>query len=293
MRIRLSKIMTYRILFTLVCVHSISFTTLAAAEDQELKPQWLLPDQVLYQDDFSQPSKIATSKKQTELPWIVNQGTRWEVVDGVLRGRASSAEYQAEHETHQGVHPRIVLQATPVKYVLRFSMRLVDGMPFEPGKRKSVTPFIEIGHHICRVTPDVNGLTLLADGDTTQLAVDKDYKLIPGKWETVMIERRDTEVLVQFANGPVFHGDHPSYDSESHAVMLAGLEAGVMEVDNVTLWSVKESVQPLWEAFRSQLPPQQNIVLRPKTPGFLAKEAKAAAKKAAEKSEPKSKTGAK
>jgi hypothetical protein len=271
--------MSYRILFTLVCAHSIAFTTLAAAEDPKLKPQWLIPDKVLYQDDFSKPSEIATSKKQTELPWVINQGTRWEVVDGVLRGRASSAEYQAEHETHQGVHPRIVLQATPEKYVLQFSMRLVDGIPFDSVKRKSVAPFIEIGHHICRVSPDVNGVTLLADGDTTQLAVDKEFKLTTGKWETVMIERRDTGVLVQFANGPVFHGNHASYASESHAVMLAGLEAGVMEVDNVTLWSIKEGAQPQWEAFRSKLPPQQNLVLRPKTPGRLAAEAKEAAKK--------------
>jgi hypothetical protein len=282
--------MSSRLLLTLAFAHTLAATTIALAADQPLKPQWLMPDQVLYQDDFSKPSEIATTKQQAELPWIVNQGTRWEVVEGVLRGRASSAEFQAAHETHQGLHPRIVLQATPEKYVLQFSMRLVDGIPFEAGKRKSVAPFIEIGHHICRVTPDVNGATLLADGDTTQLAVDKDFKLIPGKWETVMIERRDSEVLVQFANGPVFHGKHPSYASESHAVMLAGLEAGVMEIDNVTLSSVKEGVQPQWEAFLAKLPPQQNIVLRPKTPGFLAKEAKAAKQKAAEKTQAKSKT---
>ena len=285
--------MSSRILLTLACFHFLAFTTMVLADDQPLKPQWLMPDQVLYQDDFSKPSEIATTKKQAELPWIVNQGTRWEVVEGVLRGRASSAEFQAANKTHQGVHPRIVLHATPEKYVLQFSMRLVDGIPFETGKRRSVAPFIEIGHHICRVCPDVNGFTLLADGDTTQLAVDKDFKLIPGKWVTVMIERRDTEVLVQFANGPVFHGNHASYASESHAVMLAGLEAGVMEIDSVTLSSVKEGVQPQWEAYLAKLPPQQNIVLRPKTPGFLAKEAKAAAKKPAGKSEPKSKTDAK
>ena len=274
--------MSFKILATLACSHSIAFSTMALASDQTLKPQWLMPDQVLYRDDFSKPSEIATGKKQTELPWIVNQGTRWEVVEGVLRGRESSAEFQAANKTHQGVHPRIVLEATPEKYVLQFSMRIVDGIPFDPAKRKSVAPFIEIGHHICRVWPDVNGLTLLADGDTTQLAVDKDFKLVPGKWETVMIERRDTGVLVQFANGPVFHGNHPSYASDSHKVMLAGLEAGVMEIDNVTLWSVKDGVQAKWEAFRAKLPPQQNIVLRPKTPGFLAKEKKAAEKKAAD-----------
>jgi hypothetical protein len=109
-----------------------------------------------------------------------------------------------------------------------------------------------------------------------------DFNLVPSKWETVMIERRDTGVLVQFANGPVFHGVHPSYASELHKVMLGGLEAGVMEIDNITLWAVKDGVQPEWEAFRAKLPPQQNIVLRPKTRGFLAKEKKAAEKKAAD-----------
>jgi hypothetical protein len=89
-----------------------------------------------------------------------------------------------------------------------------------------------------------------------------DFNLVPSKWETVMIERRDTGVLVQFANGPVFHGVHPSYASELHKVMLGGLEAGVMEIDNITLWAVKDGVQPEWEAFRAKLPPQQNIVLR-------------------------------
>jgi hypothetical protein len=242
----------------------------------DLAPKWLVPDQVLYTDDFSKPRPVAINRQNPTEPWMINQGTRWEMVDGVLRGRASSAEFQAKHETHKGLHPRVVLQTTPEKYVLRFSMRLIDGIPFEAGKRRSIAPFIEIGHHVCRVTWDVNGATLLADGDTTQLANDKDFKLIPGKWETVLIERRDDEVLVQFADGPVFHGKHASYVTDPHAVMLGGLEAGTMEIDNVTLWSVKDGTQPEWPAFAAKLPPQQNLVLRPKTPGRLAAEKKAA-----------------
>lgn len=242
----------------------------------DLAPKWLVPDQVLYTDDFSKPRPVAINRQNPTEPWMINQGTRWEMVDGVLRGRASSAEFQAKHETHKGLHPRVVLQTTPEKYVLRLSMRLIDGIPFEAGKRRSIAPFIEIGHHVCRVTWDVNGATLLADGDTTQLANDKDFKLIPGKWETVLIERRDDEVLVQFADGPVFHGKHASYVTDPHAVMLGGLEAGTMEIDNVTLWSVKDGTQPEWTTFAAKLPPQQNLVLRPKTPGRIAPEKKAA-----------------
>ncbi|MFM2169170.1 MAG: hypothetical protein RIS79_3541 [Verrucomicrobiota bacterium] len=244
----------------------------------DLSPQWLVFDQILFADDFSQArGEIKLDRKNApDAPWQPNQGTRWEVVDGVLRGRASSPEFQAAREHHKGIHPRIVLSKTPEKYVLRFSMRLIDGIPFEAGKRRSIAPFIEIGHHVCRVTWDVNGATLLADGDTTQLANEKDFKLVPGKWETVLIERRDDEVLVQFADGPVFHGKHVSYVTDPHAVMLGGLEAGTMEIDNVTLWSVKDGTQPEWATFAAKLPPQQNLVLRPKTPGRLAAEKKAA-----------------
>lgn len=252
------------------------FALTASAADSS--PKWLNPDQVLFADDFSRlRGEIKLDRKNApDAPWQPNQGTRWEVIDGVLSGRASSPEFQATHATHKGIHPRIVLSKTPEQYVLRFSMRLIDGIPFEAGKRRSVAPFIEIGHHVCRVTWDVNGATLLADGDTTQLAVDKDFKLVPGKWETVLIERRDDEVLVQFAGGPVFHGKHASYVTDPHAVMLGGLEAGTMEIDNVTLWSVKGGTQPGWVAFLAKLPAQQDLVLRPKTPGRLAAEKKAA-----------------
>ena len=87
-------------------------------------------------------------------------------------------------------------------------------------------------------------------------------------------------MLVQFADGPVFHGKHPSYVTDPHFVMLAGLEAGSMEIDNVTLWSLKPGTQPGWDTFRASLPPQQNLVLRPKTPGRIAAEKKAAEAKA-------------
>jgi hypothetical protein len=259
------------------------FSFLSQAAD--LAPRWLVPDQVIFSDDFAQPrGELKVNRRdQPDAPWQPNQGTRWTVTDGVLRGQASSADYQAKHDTHKGVHPRIVLSKTPEKYVLRLSMRLIDGIPFEAGKRRSVAPFIEIGHHVRRVTWDVNGATLLADGDTTQLANDKGFKLVPGKWETLMIERRDDEVLVQFADGPVFHGRHPSYVTDPHAVMLGDLEAGTMEIDNVTLWSVKDSTQAEWAAFASKLPPQQNFVLRPKTPGRLAAEKKAAEAKSSSK----------
>ena len=238
-----------------------------------LKPLMLIPDEVLFKDDFNTPrGELKPKRKDDTDAWQPNQGTRWEVTDGVLRGRASSPEFQASHETHKGVHPRIALTKTPENYILQFSMRIVDGKPFVAGQRKAVPPFVEIGHHIARVTWGANGAMLLADGDSLQLANDKDFKLDTGKWYTVLVERRDDEVLVQFAGGPTFHGKHPSYKSDKHAVMLGGLEAGTMEVDNVTVWSVKQGNPPNWSATLAKLPQQQDVRIKEAKP--LKKEEK-------------------
>ena len=235
----------------------------ARGEDAVIKPLMLVPDKVIFTDDFSDSrGELKFNKKDENQPWQPNQGTRWAVTNGVLHGRASSPEFQASHDTHKGVHPRIVLTKTPENYILKFSMKIVDGTPFEATKRRSVPPFIEIGHHICRVTWATNGAVLLAEGDSLQLANDKDFKLTPGKWQQVLVERRKDEVVVQFANGPTFYGKHPSYISDKHAVMLGGLEAGTMDVDDVTVWSLKDGDQPDWSKARTKFPAPQNIRLK-------------------------------
>lgn len=235
---------------------------LALAAD--MRPRLLIPDKVVFADDFSEARELkAVAAKSPQVgAWNPNQGTRWKVADGVLKGEASSAEYQAAHDTHKGVHPRIVLTKTPADYILRFSMRVIDGKPFVAGQRKSVPPFIEIGHHIARLTWGENGAMLLADGDTLQVDVAKDFKLEPGKWVTVMVERRADEVFVQFQDGPSFYGKHPTYRSELHAVMLGGLEAGHMEVDDVTAWSIKEGDQPTWAATRKARPATREVRIK-------------------------------
>lgn len=230
----------------------------------ELTPLWLVPDQKIFADDFSQVRELKAlpAKSPAVGDWNPNQGTRWKIVDGVLRGEASSAEYQAAHETHKGVHPRIVLTRTPAEYVLKFSMRLVDGKPFVADQRRSIPPFIEIGHHIARVTWGVNGAMLLADGDTLQLDAAPSFGPKVGSWLTVLVERRADEVCVQFQDGPTFHGKHPSYRSDLHAVMLGGLEAGHLEIDDVTVWSVKSGEQPGWAAWLQQHPAPKEVRLR-------------------------------
>jgi hypothetical protein len=198
--------------------------------------------------------------------WNPNQGTQWKVTAGVLRGEASTAAFQAAHETHKGVHPRIVLTKTPADYVLRCSFRLLDGIPYDPMKRRSVAPFLEIGHHVARLTWNEQGATLLADHDTLVVDAAKDFRLVPGRWYTVLVERRADEVLVQFQDGPSFYAQHPTYRSDLHAVMFGGLEAGHMEIDDVTVWSVKPGEQPDWAAWRAAHPAFREIRLKDPKP---------------------------
>jgi hypothetical protein len=221
-----------------------------------LQPDFLVPDQVVFADDFSVPRELKGVAAKSPLigAWNPNQGTRWAVADGVLRGEASTAAFQAAHETHKGIHPRIVLTKTPASYILRCSFRLLDGLPYDAAKRRSVPPFLEIGHHIARLTWTAQGASLLADGDSLVVDANKEYRLRPGQWVTVLIERRDDEVVVRFQDGPAFYARHPSYRSDLHAVMFGGLEAGHMEIDDVTVWSVKPDTQRGWEAWRTAHP---------------------------------------
>jgi len=244
----------------------LALLPLAGAAD--LAPRWLLPDQKIFTDDFSEVRELKAqpAKSPTVGAWNPNQGTRWKIEGGVLKGEASSAEYQASHDTHKGVHPRIVLTKTPADYVLKFSLRLVDGKPYLADQRRSIPPFIEIGHHICRVTWGANGAMLLADGDTLQLDVAKDFTLPVGKWVTVMVERRGDEVVVQFQDGPAFHGKHPSYRSDLHAVMFGGLEAGHLEIDDVTVWSLQPGEQPGWADWLKQHPAPKEVRLKEPKP---------------------------
>lgn len=248
-------------------VVALVLVTHARAAEPALQPLMLVPDKVIFTDDFSKPRNDLKPKKTEDGDsWVPNQGTRWVVEDGVLRGRPSSPEFQAAHKTHRGLHPRIVLAKTPQDYILRFSMRIVDGKPFVAGQRRSIPPFIEIGHHIARVTWGANGAMLLADGDSLQIASAPDFKLEPGRWYHVMVEKRADEVVVQFADGSTFHGKHPSYKSDKHFVMVGGLEGGVMELDNVTVWSFKEGVQPGWAQTLAKFPPPQDVRIKPAKP---------------------------
>ncbi|MBI3879592.1 MAG: hypothetical protein HY301_05950 [Verrucomicrobia bacterium] len=229
---------------------------LTAADAPDLKPLLAQPDKIVLHDDFSKARPV--NKQQ----WGARQGTRWTIVDGVLRGQPSSAEYQAKKKDHKGVEPRISAPVTPAQFVAKFSVR------FNGGSETAVVPFIEFGHHVCRVRLSREGTEVVADGDTTRLAEAKDFKYEPGKWYHVLAEMKGDEFVIQFAGGPTLYAKHECFTkpaaSGANGLGIAGPKDGTAELDNVTLWTIKPEAQPGWASRRAQFPAFKPVEVKAK-----------------------------
>ncbi|MCB1208430.1 MAG: hypothetical protein KDK97_03835 [Verrucomicrobiales bacterium] len=217
-----------------------------AAQCADLQPLMAQPDVVVQQDDF------ATAGAVDKTLWGARQGTQWVIADGVLRGKPSTPEFQAKRKDHFGYEPRISAPKTPQQFILKFSVR------FEGGGETSIVPFIEFGHHVCRLHLTKDGSEMVADHESVKVAESKDLKLESGKWYHVLAEMKGDEVVVQFADGPTFYAKHESFakpnESGASGLGIAGPKDGVAEIDNVTIWSIKPEAQATWAAKRDALP---------------------------------------
>ena len=178
-----------------VCFSSASLW----AQKTALKPILTVPDRTVLQSDFSK------SKPLEKGTWQARQGTRWAIEDGVLRGRQSSPEYQAKKKDHFGYEARLSLPATPKQFAAKFSFRFIEG------QETAIVPFIEFGHHVCRVRFSKNGAWLLSDGETMRLAEAKTFVWESGKWYHAMAEMKGNEFVMQIADGPTIYGQRDSF----------------------------------------------------------------------------------
>jgi hypothetical protein len=224
---------------------------MAPAVDQTpLKPLLAIPDKVVLQEDYSQPKKLASEI------YSIRQGTQWAVEDGVLRGRPSPPEYQAKKADHQGLEARISIPACPRDFIIQFDVRFVGGQPTPR------FPFLEFGHHMARLTWSNGGeANLLADNESVLLATAPGFKTEDGSWYRALAEIKGEEIVIQFAGGPTIYGKHTSLDSEKSGFGVAGIKGGTVELDNVTVWSVKAENQPNWQMQRAKLPQPKATVL--------------------------------
>lgn len=238
---------------------AIALLTLALARSSiaaegQLKPLMARPDRVVLQDDFSKTGPI---KKDD---WSPRQGTQWVVEDGVLRGRPSTKEFQAKRKDHFGYEPRISAPVTPAQFVARFSVR------FAEGGETAIVPFVEFGHHVCRVKFSKDGLAMVAEHESILVAEAKDFHYEPGKWYEMLAEMKGDEVVVQIAGGPTLAAKHECFakpnPSGGNGLGIAGPKDGVAEIDNVTIWSVKADPQDGWATVRDKLPKIEPKVIK-------------------------------
>ena len=215
----------------------------------DLKPLLVVPDKAVVENDFSKSMSLKKSA------WSQRQHTRWEIRadQGVLFGQPSSADFQASVKHHKGYEPRISVPLTPAEFAASFSIR------FNGGEETAVCPFVEFGHHVCRLKfSSENGLQLLAEGETLIVAEAKSYKPEPGKWIHVLAEMKGEEFVVQFENGPTLYAKHASFakpvSSGGNGFGVAGTKGGTVEIDRLTLWSIKPETNSSWKRSRVRFP---------------------------------------
>jgi hypothetical protein len=213
-----------------------------------LKPLMAVPDKVVLQDDFSKAKPLPKGV------WQSRQGTRWAIVDGILRGQESSPQYQSKKKDHFGYEPRLSIPVTPSEFVMEFSFR------FLKGTETAIVPFIEFGHHVCRIRFSKGGAWLLSDGETMKLAEAKDFVWESGKWYHALAEMKNGEFVIQIAGGPTLYAQRKSFAtgpaSGGNGFGVAGPKHGVVELDNLKLSTVKPAAQASWAARKAKF---QNV----------------------------------
>jgi hypothetical protein len=236
----------------LVCVVLASCALVSAAERVALKPLMAIPDQVVLREDF------ATAKPLEKGKFMARQGTRWKIGDGVLRGIPSSAEFQAKKKDHFGYEPRLSIPACPQEFIIEFDVRFVGG------KATAIAPFVEFGHHIARIAWAGGGAKLVVDTETIQLDAAPDFKIEDGKWYHGLAEAKGDELVVQFDGGPTLHAKHPVLTGEKDGFGVAGAKGGTVELDNITVWSVKPEVNSEWARTRQTLRSPEPLTVKQK-----------------------------
>jgi len=227
----------------LVILNLVSLIPACLAEDWgTLQPLMVIPNKSVLQETFSKSGPV----KKTN--WQNRQGTRWSVEDGVLRGRPSSEEYQASRTHHFGYEPRVSVPVTPSEFLAGFSFRFIGG------EETDIVPFIEFGHHVCRVKFSSKGAFIVVDHETLKVAEASDFLYEPGKWYHALAELKGDEFVIQFVDGPVWYVKHECLAkvnaSGGNGLGLAGPKNGEVELDNVSIWKIRSQSKPSWNKRR-------------------------------------------
>ncbi len=217
-----------------------------------------IADQLILEEDFSK-----ANPKLDKALYQNRQGTRWEIVEGVLRGIPSSAEYQENKSHHRGFEPRLSFPTTPEECIAHFSIRFLEG------EETAIVPFIEFGHHIVRLRfSETEGVSLLVDYESIKVAEDKAYRYPKGEWLEVTAALKEDEFLISIADGPELFAKHPVIRNQAPSggtgLGVAGPKGGTVEFDNLKLWTIQPQSPPEWKNQRKALPVFEPVQVREK-----------------------------
>ena len=141
------------------------------------------------------------------------------------------------------------VQLTPPEFVAGFSFRFIGG------EESDIVPFVEFGHHVCRVKFSSKGSFIIVDHETLKVAESDDFKYVPGKWYHALAELKGDEFVIQFVDGPVWYVKHEclakANSSGGNGLGLAGPKDGTVELDNVSIWKIRSQVKRSWPKRRN------------------------------------------
>lgn len=234
------------------------FLSSPAFAENALKPLMVELGETVIDTDFSTPQA-----KLDKSLYLKRQATRWEIAGGVLSGIPSTTENQAAKSHHRGYEPRLSVPATPAECAARFSIRFLDG------EETTVVPFLEFGHHIVRLRFSLTeGVSLLADYESMKVAEDKSFIYKPGEWMHLFAELKGNQFVIQIQDGPTLFAEHPIISepapSGGTGLGVAGTKGGKVEIDDLTIWSVKEKLQAGWAKTKSEFPAFKPVQVREK-----------------------------
>ncbi len=208
-------------------------------EKSDLAPLISQPGELIFKDDFE--------KKKIRPEWKPLHGTRWEIVEGTLRGEPSTKEYQQEqvakgNKSHSGRTPSSRLMVSADDCIMLFRFKLAEGLSgahfgFNDGSFKTGTG------HVCRFTvSNRKGLTLQKDknaklkGDTDKTLVTSKFNLKADTWYWMMLEIVGEQMAAQVSGGPVLKAQHARIDIPKDQINLPTRGGGVIHYDHVRVW---------------------------------------------------------
>lgn len=210
---------------------------------------WMvIPDKEVVSLDGAKPGPVDPSiaKPLWGVPWVH--------VDGVLRGSPASAEEQAKKKSHNGANPRLILVTTPPEYLAQLSIRFLGGEKSSENASEKL-PLIDLGHHVSALTLGGDGgANLTINRHSLLVAQDESFKLENGKTYQIQIEVKGPETLIVIKDGPTLYARNDFLEGKGRTIGLAGAVQGTIEIDDLSIWSVKDGVQDGWSQRRDKLP---------------------------------------